>query len=222
MNRNTRRTRPTRPTNNNRRSNRRVLSQLHGHQNRLRHLVPPPVNRRPYNTLTLDHVYDNKPESGTGERLIELYGPPDIWRYWVNQMGLKEIFDELPAAQQIELQSRFNFRLKRIDAFLMTTGAATDRPSLFLDVASLVPSVSDQANPSTPRGVSYGLLKRIEDSGNLSECAKCSYTFPLHMADLPLNPIADFNFAAVSGNVDNITMRFHIEWSLSDSSTPVS
>lgn len=193
-----------------------IRSQLHGHQNRLRHVVPPPVNRRPYNTITIDHVYGN-PEP----RQIQQFTPRDIYNYFIAQQGLAFTFAKLDEADQDELASRFNFRLRRIDAYVMPTGGDVQRPSVFLDVASLIPQVSDEVSPTAPRAVAYPLLKRIEDVGNLSNCAKVSYTYPLHMADTILNPIANFNFAAVSANVANVSMRFYIDWSFGDTSTPL-
>lgn len=202
---------------NTRRSINMLKSALHGHQNRLRHLVPPPVNRRPFNTMTIDHVFENT----ATPKVIEEYGPPDIFNFWLNQQGLVTIFNGLTETLQNEFRSRFTFRLRRIDAYAVPIGGSTQRPSVFLDVASLIPTVSDDTLPTAPVSVAYPLLKRIEDVGNLSECAKVSYTFPLHMADTPLNPIADFNFAAVSSNTENVSMRFHIQWTLSDTSVPV-
>jgi|ERR1711971_223178 len=215
MNNNNRRTRVRRQIPNRRSENRLLRSQLHGHQNRLRHMAPPPVNRRPYNTLVLDHVFANP------GNVIEEYGPGDLFSFWLGQSGLETFYNALDEPQQALWRSTVNFKLKRVDAYAMATGGSTDRPSVFLDVASLIPGVGDTANITAPTAVVYPLLKRIEDVGNLSMCAKASYTFPLHMADIPLNETADFNFAAVSSNVPNVSMRFYVEWSFSNVSVPL-
>merc|ERR1712066_1085304 len=38
----------------------RLKSSLHGHENQLRHIAPPPFNRKPYNTLTVERVYQGQ------------------------------------------------------------------------------------------------------------------------------------------------------------------
>jgi len=144
----------------------------------------------------------------SGAATETFYRPKDLCQAVANQLGF--------GAQAIPL---LNVKLSRVDVYCMPTGSSTDRPAVSLICSSLVPSVGDPATPGNAE-VFYGNLKKLSDQGNLSEAAKVSYTWPLHMADIPLNHGVEFNVAAASGNLVNTSVRFHVLWSTSDVATP--
>lgn len=174
---------------------------LHGHENRLSHIAPPSVTKRPWYPLVLDLVI---PTAGTET----FYSPKDLVTSVATQLGLP--------AQAIPI---LNVKLSRVDAYAIPTGSSTDRPSISMDCSSLVPSLGDPATPGAAE-VFYGILKKLQDQGNLSEAAKVSYTWPLHMADLPMNSNVEFALASIAGNTANVCVRFHVLWSASDIATP--
>lgn len=178
-----------------------LKSSLHGHANKLRFLAPPGFSRRPFNTLTVSHV---APDAATEY----LYGPRDVITYLVNQLGL-----------DAQTKTKIVIKVRRVDAYAVPAGPASDRPSITMNVSSLTPTVSDPATPGVAE-VGYGNLYNKTDLGNLSECAKLSYSFPRQMSDIPLGYTADFNFVAASANTPFSEMRFHVEWSTIGESTP--
>eukprot|EP00494_Astrolonche_serrata_P016747 UN16918 len=84
------------------------------------------------------------------------------------------------------------------------------RPALIVQRSLSMSLHSSRASSSgTPY---YGVLKRLSDVGNLSESARCSYSFPAHMADIPLNSALSFPLVNFSGNTANTTVRIHLLW----------
>lgn len=175
---------------------------LHGHANKLSHLAPPQITKRPWYPLVLDTVISS---AGTET----FYSPKDLVEICVNQLGLVD-----------QNKPIMNIKVQRVDAYVMPTGASTDRPALSMDVSSVTPGIGDPATPGNAE-VFYGILKRLSDQGNLSEAAKVSYTWPRHMADIPLSSNAEFGLVAVAGNLANTAVRFHILWSTSDVAAPI-
>jgi hypothetical protein len=176
--------------------------QLHGHKNNITHVAPPQVTRRPWYPLIVDYV---KPEAG-----IEVYfTPSEIINILTNQLGLPS-----------QASSIINIKVSRVDCYGMATGASTDRPAVQLDVSSVTPSIGDPATPGSAE-IFYGIMKKLTDQGNLSDAAKCSYSWPAHMADLPLSAQSVFTLVQSSGNMANTLTRFHLLWSASDIATPV-
>ncbi len=178
-----------------------LKSSLHGHANQLQHSAPPGYTRRPFNTLTVAHVV---PDAGA-----EVFvGPVDIINYIKNQLGLSD-----------QTKANIVFKLQRIDYFGTPVGSSTDRPSVTMNVSSLVPVVGDPATPGNAV-VSYGILYTAIDQGSLQDCAKLSYTFPRSMGDMVMGNTADFNFLSVSSNVPNSELRFHVAWSTAGEAAP--
>lgn len=176
--------------------------QMHGHKNKINHVAPPQVTKRPWYPLVVDYV---KPEAG-----IEVFfTPSEIINILVNQLGLPS-----------QASSIINIKVSRVDVYSMATGGSTDRPAVQLDCSSVTPSIGDPATPGNAE-VFYGILKRLADQGNLSDAAKCSYTWPSHMADLPLSSQSVFTLAQSSGNQPNTLTRFHLLWSSSDIASPL-
>jgi hypothetical protein len=175
---------------------------LHGHRNEIRHVSPPQVTRRPWYPLVLDYV---KPEPG-----IEVFfTPSEICNILANQLGLPS-----------QASSVLNVKVSRVDVYSMAVGGSTDRPAVSLDVSSVTPSIGDPATPGSAE-IFYGIIKKLADQGNLSDAAKCSYTWPAHMADIPLSSQSVFTLVQSSGNMPNTLTRFHLLWSTSDTATPV-
>jgi len=178
--------------------------QLHGHPNRLAHVAPPSVTLRPYYPLVLDVVQ--------ASAATEVYHTPtSLIQRLVTQLGLAE-----------QDKASINIKIHRVDAYVMATGVSTDRPAVNMNCSSLVPTVGDppQTTP-TVNEVFYGVIKRLSDQGNVGESAKVSYTWPLHMADLPLNENATFTVAGIAGNLANTAVRFHLLWSTTDVAAPI-
>lgn len=180
---------------------RQLKSAMHGHQNKLSHLAPPPINYRPYNSLVVSYV---APSAGT-EYLI---GPKDVVNYLKAQLGLQD-----------QTKTLIVFKLKRIDVYAVPVGSSTERPAVNMECSSLVPVLADPATPGNAV-VSYGKLFSGNDVGSLQDCAKLSYTYPMHMADIPLNQLAEFTFLEVAANVPNVEVRFHLTWSTVGDATP--
>lgn len=175
---------------------------LHGHANRLSHPAPPQITKRPWYPLTVDMII-------ASAGVETFYSPSDITNRLVEQLGLTS-----------QNKPVINIKVQRVDAYCMPTGASTDRPALSMDVSSVTPGMGDPATPGVAE-VFYGVLKKLSDQGNLSDAAKVSYTWPRHMADLPLSSNAVFSLVAVAGNLANTTVRFHLLWSTTDVAAPV-
>jgi len=174
---------------------------LHGHKNNLRHMAPPQVTRRPWYPLVVDYT---TPNAG----VETFFTPSEICNILVSQLGLPS-----------QASSIVNIKVQRVDCYSIPTGAATDRPFVSIDVSSVIPSVGDPSTPGAAE-VFYGILKKVTDQGNLSEAARVSYTWPAHMADIPLSSQSVFSLVASSGNQANTLTRFHLLWSTTDSATP--
>jgi len=174
---------------------------MHGHANNIRHMAPPPITRRPWYPLVADYVQGT---AGVGV----FFTPEEIVNIVANQLGL--------AAQD---RAKINIKLQRVDVYAMPTGASTDRPAVTLDASSVTPSIGDPATPGAAE-IFYGIMKKLSDQGNLSEAAKCSYTWPSHMADQPLSANSVFTVVGTSGNMANTLTRFHVLWSTTDVAAP--
>jgi hypothetical protein len=137
-----------------------------------------------------------------------IYSPTDIINALTTQLGLNA-----------QTKTQVNIKLQRVDVFGMATASSPDRPAVNADVSSIIPAIGDPSTPGVAE-VFYGVIKKLSDQGNLSECAKVSYTWPLHMADIPLNHNAVWTVVSAAGNVANVTLRFHVLWSTTDVAPP--
>jgi hypothetical protein len=167
----------------------------------MRGLAPTEITKRPWYPLVVSTVI----ASAATETF---YSPADIINILSSQLGLSS-----------QTKTVVNIKLHRVDVWGMATGASTDRPAVSLDVSSLIPGVGDPVGSTSE--IFYGIIKKLTDQGNLSESAKVSYSWPAHMADVPLNSNVVFTTVAASGNVANIAVRFHLLWSTSDIAAPV-
>jgi hypothetical protein len=175
--------------------------QMHGHRNNIRHVAPPQITKRPWYPLVVDFI---EPTANVGV----FFTPEEIVVILLGQLGL--------ATQD---KARVNIKLQRVDVYAMPTGSSTDRPAVTLDASSVTPSIGDPATPGNAE-VFYGIMKKLSDQGNLSDAAKCSYTWPAHMADQPLSANSIFTVVATSGNMPNTLTRFHLLWSTTDVAAP--
>jgi len=176
--------------------------ELHGYQNKLTHLAPPQVNRRPYNTIVVAQTYLS---DGTSIGITV----SNIVKALISQYGLVT-----------QNAASITFKLRRVDCYAVSKANSDIRPSVNADYSSLVPSVGD---PTTPGNaiVSYTLLKRLADIGNVAEAACVSYTWPLAMRDIPLSQTADFVLVTAATNVTELDCRFHLSWSMADIADPI-
>lgn len=196
--RNTRGRRPNKQTH----SVSRLTRELHGHENRLRTLDPPATNRRPYYSIVVSQTYlsDGSSIGITVEGIVKAL---------LSQLGLPQ---QAAAAITIKLQ--------RADFYAISKADSDVRPSLTCDYSSLSPTIADPTTPGSAI-VSYPLLKRLIDLGGVTSCAKVSYTWPLHMRDIPLSNTANFTVCDTATNLTEIDARFHLQWSSADIATPI-
>jgi len=172
-----------------------LKSALHGHANRLMRADPPPFTKAPYQSITVSQKIAGVPSAYN-------FTTKDISVYLLTQLGI-------PSASIVALSTLVTFKLRRVDVYTSAIGSSTEAPKVQLTAKSLIPTT----NPSTTETV-YPTLKRLEDTGNLSENAVVSYSWPTHMADTPLDDNADFEVCLVEPNLANsTTVRFHIQWS---------
>jgi len=113
-----------------------------------------------------------------------------------------------------------NVKVQRCDVWAVSKANSSVRPSVNCDFSSLVPIVGDPVTPGNAIVV-YPLLKRLQDLGGVTSAARVSYSWPKHMADIPLNQNADFVVIEVSSNMTEIDIRWHLQWSTTDIATPV-
>eukprot|EP00088_Acartia_fossae_P050575 TRINITY_DN56684_c0_g1_i1.p1 TRINITY_DN56684_c0_g1~~TRINITY_DN56684_c0_g1_i1.p1 ORF type:complete len:204 (-),score=3.14 TRINITY_DN56684_c0_g1_i1:215-826(-) len=184
----------------------RFKREVHGHKNRLRRLAPPMINHRPFNTLC---VHFPMVASAVGQ---DFQVDVDVLtKRLLNQLGL--------ATQDASVVV---FKLQRLDAYAtaMPDETYNDRPSINVEISSLIPAVGD---PTTPGNaiVHYPVLKRLADQGNVSDSAKISYTWPIHMRDTPITNQSNFTIVQIGINVKTADAYFHVHWSTLDVNTPV-
>lgn len=177
-----------------------LKSSLHGHANRLGGTNPPPFNRRPYGTITVEEVVTTATDlqRDIGQVMTALAG----------QLGITS--DHLV------------LKVQRVDIWVMPTGAATSTgvtnaiPTVRARFFSLVLNVATGATVATSNA-----LKELEDIGCPgAHAAVVSYTWPRDQQDMPMIgaqgtgniPVVDFTIAA------NCTayLRYHLHWSLLD------
>jgi hypothetical protein len=170
-----------------------------GHTNVLRG-DPPPFTLRPWYPMVVGTVI-------ASAGVETFYTPLDIVNLLSEQFGLGN-----------QSKAIANIRLQRVDVWATATATTADRPSVSLDVSSLVPSTGDPTTGAAP--VFYSILKKTQDQGTLSESATVSYTWPDWMSELPLSSNTAFTAVGIAGNTANINVRFHLLWTLTDIAAP--
>lgn len=163
---------------------------------------PPPVNRRPYWSITVAQTYLS---DGTSIG-VEV---SSIVKSLLEQLGLPT-----------QAASSISIKIQRIDLYAVSKANSTVRPAISCDYSGLIPSAGD---PTTPGNaiVSYPLMARLNDIGGVSSSAKVSYTWPLSMRDMPLSNTANFVVFEVATNMTEIDARIHLQWSSADIATPI-
>lgn len=182
----------------------RYKSEQHGHANQLRAADPSAVNRRPYNTLKL-HFVKEVDEAGIAFGLAMT----DIVKVLTTQLGL--------SAQS---NSIITVKLQRIDCWATAASGDTLRPSVKVEVSSLVPTLADPATAGSAI-VHYPLLKILQDNGSVSKAARVSYSWPLAMRDIPLTENSNFVVATVAANTKDTDVYIHVQWSTVDVANPI-
>lgn len=175
--------------------------QMQGHSNRINHVAPPQITKRPWYPLVVDFI---EPTAGVGV----FFTPAEIITVLIQQLGLPT-----------QALSALNIKIHRVDVYSMAVASSTDRPACSLDASAVTPSIGDPASPGAAE-IFYPIMKRLTDQGNLSEAAKCSYSWPKHMADQPLSSQSIFTLIGSSGNQPNTLTRFHLLWSSTDVAAP--
>ena len=162
--------------------------------------APAQFTARPYYALTLNLVNANASEE-------YYYTNQDVINGIVAQLGLN-------AGDA----STISVKLQSVESWAVPTASSADRPSVEMEVSSLIPQVEDTT--TAPVAISYPILKVLQDTGTLSEAAKVGFTWPLAMRDMPLGNTANHVVFASSGNVAFTTIRCHLLWSTSGEAVP--
>lgn len=176
-----------------------LKSALHGHANKLGGTNPPPFTRRPYSSITVEKTAT----SATDEVVT-----------------IKQIISALQA-QLGTTNEEFQFKIQRIDIWVMPTGWSVDTgkvnaiPTVRARFFSLVPNVNSVPVKST------NTLKSLEDIGCPgASAAVVSYSWPKDQQDMPMNAVEGGSIPVFEYTIaTNCTafMRFHLHWSHLDS-----
>lgn len=127
-----------------------LKSSLHGHENVLKATNPPPFNRKPYNTITIEKVF-----TGTSG---------------LQTVTVSSILSAIRAQLDLAEPAPIMFKMQRIDLWVMASGS-NDTPSIRGKFYSLVSNSSDAA--MVPDRVP---LKFLEDQGTYGASAAVVYT----------------------------------------------
>lgn len=174
-----------------------LKSSLHGHQNVLKATNPPPFNRKPYNTITIEKVFP-----GTSG---------------LQTVTVASILSSIRAQLDLAEPAPIMFKMQRIDLWVMTPGGGVDSPNIRGKFYSLVANSSDAA--AVPDRVP---LKFLEDSGTYgASAAVVSYSWPRDQQDMPLGSANAVNVPIYQYEVGGsltphhqlpVFARYHIHW----------
>lgn len=170
---------------------------LDGHVNNIRRVAPRTHFRRPWNSCVVQFEHNS---AGAEYSFASI----DIGTCLVEQLGL--------VAQNL---TKIMIKLRRVDVWSIPTGSSTQRPAAFMDPSCLNVMMGDPVSPGNAE-VFYGYNPRISDEGNLSDSAKCSYTWPKNQGNIPITTLCQSTLVATSGNMENTVTYFHILWNTSD------
>lgn len=174
-----------------RQMNRSLLSNLHGHANRLNRTEPPPYTRAPFQDLTVAIKVTELGEVTLSTK--------DICTFLTTQLGL----DAVTTIEKIV------FKLRRVDAYANAVGSSANAPKVKMVCNSLIPTSATDGTKSA-----YPEIKRLEDTGNLSRNAVVSYSWPLSQSDMCLAQDPDVTVVNLTTFATNSTeLRVHVNWS---------
>lgn len=182
----------------------RYKREQHGHANELRAPDPSKVNRRPFNTIKLHFVKETDQVGIAFAITVQ-----DVVKVLLNQLGMAT-----------QTGSLVTVKIQRIDAFATSAAGDTLRPSITMQLSSLVPQLYDPATAGNAV-VHYPIIKDLTDTGSVSHPARVSYTYPLSQRDMPLTQNSDFTVGTFSANTRDSDVFFHVQWSTTDVAAPV-
>lgn len=197
--------------NNNRNNSLRVAlgslkSSLHGHENKLRGLAPPPVNQIPFNTIVVAE---------------DIPGNTSFVMVDINSLSEK-LRDQI----YLNATDRLRVKVQRIDfwstpdavEFSGGTGTIQQNPKVEAKFYSLVQSIGGTTNADFKYPV---LIKELDDEGMSGvTAAVVSYQYPRAQSDIPMKPApSDLSItdprliAAVRAPVGcTVKARYHLHW----------
>jgi len=164
---------------------------------------PPQINKTPWYRVTL--LFEDAYSAGTAYQLL----PNNIKTRLGNQFGI-------PANSMPELV----FKMRSV--FVWSVADATSQSvSVEVDISSLVPTVSDNANPTAPRAVFYGTNVKLVDTGTLNKPAAVGYKYSLQDRSVIISTSQSFalmQYAAGGGGY--LRLQLHILFSFAGDATP--
>jgi hypothetical protein len=163
---------------------------------------PEPIDLKPWYKARVDF---NIPTGGTS-------------LYFTAQDVINKLYEQMGLGPQSK--DNTNIKVKGIRAWCTAAGPSTQRPTINLDIGTVFTPVGDPATPG-PAEVFYGKRKVIRDNGSLSSPARLGWKWSLADSDMPLNYNTIFSLVEVAGNLDNATLRFYIQWSITGVADPV-
>lgn len=180
-----------------------LKSSLHGHENRLSHPAPPPFNRKPYNTLVVETIWDGASTTAAEISIDQLEG---LIRTQLDLHGSDPIM----------------YKLHRIDLY---NSYVTDTDPLSIRASFLNPQALHALSASADG--KQMPFKTLEDIGMMGvRSAVVSYSYPRDIQDIPLTSIitgASGDLMLVAWKVGSsgtagsakVTIRFHVSWNTS-------
>lgn len=171
-----------------------LKSSLHGHENVLKATNPPPFNRKPYNTITVEEEL-----SSIATATVTLSSINIALR---SQLGL---LDELTS---------LTFKVKRVDLWAYDPTLIPSVRGTFYSLVG-ISSVSTETDVILP-------LKTVEDIGVQGQSmAVVSYSWPRDQQDMPVTGLGDaahvplFKYT-MGSQTSVIYARYHLLWCTGD------
>lgn len=166
-----------------------LKSSLHGHENELAATNPPPFNRKPFNSITVETIIKT-PDTGT-------LSVNDVITALRNQLGNA-------------VGTALNFKLKRVDLWASDLSATPYVRAAFY-------SLHDQGHDTTQTSIHTVPLKFLEDQGASGQSmAVVSYTWPRSQQDMPfaesINLQNQILVQYTKSNTAEIYARLHLLW----------
>jgi hypothetical protein len=176
--------------------------ELHGHKIRNVALDPPVINERPWYPITLT---------------FDITGASTTFQMEVSTI-IKRLISQLDLSAQTV--SKICVKLNSIYGWAYQYGPATDRVDINGAVASLTPTLSDDAQ-SANNQVHYPFEYQFKDFGTISRPAKFGYKWSMMDSEQPLFASSNFIVGVFASNAQNSTIHLNLEWSTLDVVPPV-
>lgn len=115
----------------------------------------------------------------------------------------------------------FVFKIKKI-AIWSVASASSASVALSARISSLVPTVSDDLNPTAPRSVYYGIQASLDDSGTLNKPAAVGWVYSMQDQCQIISPDQTFTLANYSAGGDGyIRILIDISFSFAGVAAPL-